>query len=496
MVTSSDRQTLRRGWGGMLRYRGWPAFVAFAIVVSAVFWGFGHSKRVFRVESDIGFQPNTPPEIIQAARDKVVASLRQSLPDVDISNSDTRIRARITTDNPNQGYVVLSNALEAAASEGNQVALSSVATQREQLTTRAADAAKASNAAQALLDKLEQTYPDLADGGNNLNAKLERITTRQEERSARRKVVEEQISRTEAYAKKMRELGTSAAVPAPAANPAAPATPAVDRDPEVMQLVAQMQLLDDQLDEQLTRLRRTEQHPYVVDLRTRQAALQQKLRAARERAGAGQPPPAAAVAAANNAGNASSANMAVQAAEFQLQQLISERDQIAAELTQLKDQENLQRTQIEKLRPARDQWRQAKEKASSLKQDRDAAEAKLRAFDDSARAGTGGPLSVADIGSGYKKPIWPRTDVMLLTAMIAGALAALITAWWLEMTDRTYQTPERFAALTKAPILGVVDEIYSPEQWKQRRVWQWVGRPVVVVILLAYPVMSAWTLMQ
>lgn len=491
MVTSTNRGSAGRGLGAMLRYRAWTAFVVFAVVVSVALWGLGQTRRVYRIESGLTFRAGTQPEILQPARDQALASLRSSLADAAITATDSRITASIKTDNPNQGYVALSNALEAATRAGNQVAIASVSNQREALSARVAEITTLFNAAQSRVDKLEQAHPDLADNNAGPTVRLERISTRQEERFARRKVVEEQIQRTESYAKKMRELGfASAAAPARTAD-AAPS--AADRDPEVMQLAAQMQLIDDQLEEQLTRLRRTEQHPYVVDLRSRQAALQQKLRGARERATAGQPPPAAAVAAVGGTGNT---NMAVQAAEFQLQQLVAERDQLGAELSQLKEQENALRSQIELLRPTREQWRQAKEKIATLKQDREAAEARLRTFDESARATGGLPISADGIGSGYKTPIWPRLDIMLLGACAAGCITAILAVFVREKMDHTYQTPERFAALTGAPILGVVDEIYSPRQWRYQRLWRWIGRPVIVLALLAFPVLSAMALMK
>lgn len=495
-------QSIKRSWPQIVKKRFWPALIAFSVIVSVALWGFSHSKHLYRIENGLKIQSGIPQEIASPVQERMIASLRQSLPDAGISASESRIIATITTDNSNQGYVALTGALESAARTGNEFILASKTQQREEIARRVSAAVAEYNAAQSQVDKIEQAHPDLNDSATGPTARLERLVARQEERASRQKVVEEQIQRTQEYAKKMRELGTSSAnqdtsaAVAPKSESPVASSSSVDRDPEVMQLVAQMQLLDEQLDEQLSRLRRTEQHPYVVDLRTRQAALQQKLRAARDRAVAGQPPPPAAVAAAGNTSSITPNMMAVQAAEFQLQQLATERGQIASELAQLKEQESTLRSQIDALRPVREQLRQARESAASLKQNRELAEAKLRAFDDVTRVGGSGPVTVETLSSDYKTPIWPRADVILMIAAGCGLFGALVIAMLFEKMDHTYQTPERFAALTGAPVLGVVDEIYSPQQWKWNRLWRWIGRPAVFAALLAYPAINIVNLMR
>ncbi len=115
----------------------------------------------------------------------------------------------------------------------------------------------------------------------------------------------------------------------------------------------QIQLVSDQLDDQLNNKHRTEQHPYVVDLRSQQAELQKKLDAAKARVAAGQPPPANVTAPEKSPLGRDSTLADAQAVDLQIQSLEAERDTLVTDIRELTAQRDAMQKQVDGVLPVR-----------------------------------------------------------------------------------------------------------------------------------------------
>lgn len=322
------------------------------------------------------------------------------------------------------------------------------------------------------LDTFRIAHPELT--GEAPAARLEKLSATAEERQRRLGIVNELISRLEQHKARMRGERPAAPKPGPAAVPL---------DPEVMQLKAQLALLNEQIDEQLNQLRRTEQHPYVVDLRVRQEGLQRKLAAATARAAAGKPPPedVKPVPAEKDSGT----TMALQALELQLAQAYAERDSLEPEIQRLKVEREALRKQAEALAPAQQQFARLEARQRQAVQAHEAARARYERLENAYSAAR--PLEIsAPVFSGQDaRPLAPTFAGISAGALSVGLLCGLAGVYLAERLGRGYRSPREFHASTNAPVLGVVSAIHTPAQHQLRRAWRQIGRPLAVLALLA-----------
>ena len=202
----------------------------------------------------------------------------------------------------------------------------------------------------------------LPDDPTSVIAQFEKLSTRLDDKQQRQHIVADQIQRLEDYKSKRQTTAGQALTPPPPIAPApqenADASAPSGVDPEVASLTAQLQLVNQQVDDQLTNKHRTEEHPYVKDLRTQQSDIQKKLDAARHRAAAGQPAPSDIIAPAQPAHNptADASLAAAQQVDLELQSLQAENDTLDAEIRKLSAQREVMQREVDQVMPVRQEY--------------------------------------------------------------------------------------------------------------------------------------------
>jgi predicted phage tail protein len=319
----------------------------------------------------------------------------------------------------------------------------------------------------------------LPEDPNSVTGQLEQVSGRVEDKQQRLAIVTAQIGRLEAY-EKNQALPPPPPLPPQVVDAGAPVK--AENDPEVTALTAQMQLLNDQVDDQLNNKHRTEQHPYVIDLREQQAALQKKLDAAKQRVAAGQPPPASVPSPLTPAVSPNSATVAAaQGVDFQMQSLLAERDALNTEIPALITQRQGLQKQVDGILPVRQDYEKLTGRLAAVQKQRQTVTAQLEQAE---RTGTGvevGPLAIA-ADSGL--PVFPRIPVVYGLAILAAAAVTAALAWVLAKMDRTLHSPAQAAAMLDVPIAGAVMELRTRRQEMRERMWRGLGRPLVAVGLI------------
>jgi hypothetical protein len=343
----------------------------------------------------------------------------------------------------------------------------------------------------------------LPDDPTSTLAQFDKLASSLDEKQQRLQIVTQQIKRLEDYQKNSQANGGLPSAPPPPLPPAGEATNSPrpirpENDPEVVELTAQLQLLNNQVDEQLNTMHRTEQHPYVVDLRNQQAALQKKLDAARQRAAAGKPPPAAAQALA---GGHSGDSAAAQTVELQLQSLQAERDALDPEVRSLIAQRNGMQKQVDEVLPIRQQYETLNAQLAAVRKDQEAQQARTEEFNRQFGAAPPPPalsphspptaaedaLPIAEtsplaLSSNSPLPNFPQVPLVYAAGLAIALAITALAAWILHRIDRTLHTTLEAESLG-APILGTVAEIRTSTQQSRHHLWQTIGKPAVAAAL-------------
>jgi|GEM_PF-4924799 len=338
----------------------------------------------------------------------------------------------------------------------------------------------------------------LPDEPSGIIAQFEKNQTRYDELKARLAVVNNQIPRLEEL--RTRDRSTGRAVeppPAPAHVPPAPRP--VDQDPEVLAIKAQLQLLAEQLEEQLHTMRRTDQHPYVIDLRNKTASLEKKLKQAEERAAAGSPPPANIQPPPVTPANRDATQLANQSLDVQLQTLRAERDGLADQIRSLEATLAQQQQKVRSVLPVRERFDHLQKTMAAAEAEREKAQTTLAALDRAisqpdetpeasavrkqlARAWVVSPPTV----DAPRWPVSPRLDVTLLGALLLGLLGATVITWLRHRLVHSLQSAGHFAALVEVPVLGCVSEIQSTQRRMTERMLRFGSRVLTAGIVLLF----------
>jgi hypothetical protein len=336
----------------------------------------------------------------------------------------------------------------------------------------------------------------LPDDPTSTLGKFEKLMVRLDEKQQRLQIVTQQITRLQEY-KKAGAGGSGDAPPPPLPSTegsetvAAPVKP--ERDPEVMALTAQLQLISNQIDEQLTTMGRREQHPYVVDLRSQQASMAKKLEAAKQRASAGKPPPLD-TRPTHGGSKPSDANM--MAVDMELERMQGERDALAAEVKNLMTQREGMQKQVNEVLPVRQEYEKLTGDLAATKKERDQAREQTRQFDQHFKGSAEKELAIAEvkalaIADSSTLPSFPRLSMVYGIGLLIAAAAALALALLLHRMDRSLHSVQEAAVALEVPILGAVSEIRTPSQQKRVRTWRTFGRPAIGLALLLCLVISA-----
>ncbi len=359
------------------------------------------------------------------------------------------------------------------------------------------------------LESFRVTHPGiLPDDPNSIAAKYEKLNTRLEDKQQRQRLVSQQLTRLKEYKRTAASKGAPAAppptpLPPPAQDAPAAANSKPDNDPEVVALSAQLQLVNDQIDEQLRT--RTEQHPYVVDLRTQQSNLQKKLDAAKQRAASGAPAPATVKPLSPARPGIDPSLAAAQEVDLQIESLQSEKDALDGEIASLTSQRDAIKTQVDQVMPARRELDRLTKDLDTTKKDRQTTATQLDQFDrrfgksDDAVAIPStltlkdslveiSPLTLAEAST---LPSFPRLPLIYGTGLLIGFAAAAGLAKFLQRSDRSFHHPQEAAAVLGIPVLGAVSEIRTPGQRHMRGLWKSLFRPLVMAALLLVMIGSA-----
>jgi hypothetical protein len=331
----------------------------------------------------------------------------------------------------------------------------------------------------------------LPDDPDSILKQYEKVSTQLDDKQSRLRLLSEQITRLEEYKKGTRPLAP-APIPAASNNPSPAPAPAAAADPEIVSLTAQLQLMADQIDEQLNKLGRTEQHPYVVDLKKKKADLQKKLDAAKERVAAGRPPPPDAhlptPAGATPANDPSL--VAAQAADMQLLSLRAERDDVDVQVRTLVAQRDAMQKSVDGLAGIRREYGALNDKLADIKKSRQELAAKKEAYNRQFGGGEIAAAGIADVSTlgldqSSADPVWPKLPAVYATAVTVGLLSALAIAWLLARLDRTLHSPQEAADILNTPILGAVSTIRSPSGRHAGKLYHGILEPAAMVALVA-----------
>ncbi len=320
----------------------------------------------------------------------------------------------------------------------------------------------------------------LPDDPTSTISRYDKLVSKLEERQDRLKLVSEQIKRLQDF---KRNGGASPPPPLPTANASATPGKGVESDPEVLALRAQLQLINDQLEEQLGKLRRTEQHPYVVDLRSQQAALQKKLDGAKERAAAGKPAPVDARTTLAGSENSAAAEQRI---DLQLESLHAERDALDGEVRGLAGQRDLMQKQVEDVVPVRQEFEKLTQDLAAVRKDRDKVRGQLDDFsrqfktagEDLDKAIVVSPMAMS---TASLMPAFPQLPVVYGAGILGALVLVWIFAWILHRADRSMHTEAEAASALGLPVVGEIPEICTGLRRVRVMLWGLIFRPLLVI---------------
>jgi hypothetical protein len=338
----------------------------------------------------------------------------------------------------------------------------------------------------------------LPDDPSSTLGQFQKLLDRLDEKQTRLNLVNQHIGRLQEYKKINQANGGRGATPPPplpaADAPDVPAAPVrAESDPEVVTLMAQLQLINKQIEEQLTTAGRTEQHPYVVGLRNQQTAKQKELDAAKQRVAAGKPPPAGSqvVEATTRPGETN-----LLAVDMQLENLQAERDALTGEVKNLSARRDDMQAKVDQVLPIRQEFEKLTSELASTRKERELVRTRTEDFE---RQFGGRDARTADIveltplamTSNSTLPSFPRVSLVFVAALAMGAIAAAALALVLHRMDRALHTPQDVLETLDVPVIGTISEIRTPQQLKFRRMWLTAGQPAVVLALVALALGSA-----
>lgn len=344
----------------------------------------------------------------------------------------------------------------------------------------------------------------LPDDPTSVIAQFEKLSTKLDDKQQRQHIVTDQIKRLEDYKAKRQTAGGQSLAPpppiAPAPQDSADGSGAAGPDPEVATLSAQLQLVNQQIDEQINKWHRTEEHPYVKDLRSQQADLQKKLEAARHRVAAGQPAPADSAMPtppAHAAGNDASL-AAAQQVDLELQSLQAENDTLDAEIRKLSAQREVMQREVDQVMPVRQEYEKLTGQLAATQKDQQAVAGKMEslnhAFSDAAGGSGTGPVEITALAlePSSSLPTYPQLPLIYMAGVVLGGGVAWLIALALHRLDHTFHSGREASAVLGIPVLGVVSEIRSRGRARLHRAWLHVLRPVIGVALLLVVIGSAF----
>ncbi|HVS72995.1 MAG TPA: hypothetical protein VHQ47_17195 [Phycisphaerae bacterium] len=496
---------LRRGLGAGLRRHRLLLLAIFCIVASLIFLAAPLLKRSYAVAADLNVAlPNPGP--VTALPHVIDDTLHDLQPDataagitITAAPSSSPRSVQFAATGPSHDTAVLAIQQLAArfadaVRHRNQETIDAYAADLQKRATQLdADQATANKAMDQFRIAHRGELPDETDNPTSIARQYDKISSQLDDQQSRQRMLQEQIARLEQYKAGNKPLPATSQ-PVTTLTPTTPAPQAnVADDPEVASLTAQLQLLASQIDEQLTKFNRTEQHPYVVDLRHQQAALQKKLDAAKARAAAGQPaPPQPHIAGAPSLPPANPQAAAAQAADIQLTQLHAELDVVNADLRTLTAQRDSLQAQVDQLGPVRRDYEALLQKQEELKKARAALAADQSAFQNAfpANAPAVADVSALHLEPASSTPVWPRLPAIYAVGLAAGIIVALLIALLAAKTDRSLHSRHE-AALLNTPILGAVSEIRSPASRQLHIFWRTLARPLLAGLFILLLVASA-----
>ncbi len=344
----------------------------------------------------------------------------------------------------------------------------------------------------------------LPDDPTSVIAQFEKLTSTLDDKQQRQHIVADQIKRLEDYKSKRQTAAGQTLAPPPPIAPApqenADASASSGVDPEVASLTAQLQLVNQQVDDQLTNKHRTEEHPYVKDLRTQQADLQKKLDAARHRVAAGQPAPADIVAAAQSTrtNTADATLAAAQQVDLELQSLQAENDTLDAEIRKLSAQREVMQREVDQVMPVRQEYEKLTAQLATTQKDQQSLAAKIEslnhAFSDSTTNTADNPVDITPLAldPSSSLPTYPKLPLIYLAGLLLGIGTAWLTALAFHRFDHTFHSGREAHALLALPVLGVVSEIRTRTQARIHRLWLHLLRPALAAALLLLAIGSAF----
>lgn len=361
--------------------------------------------------------------------------------------------------------------------------------------------------------ELEATGGDIrAEGPGSPADAFQKLSGRLEEQEQRVRVLAELLNKLRTQKKALLTRGAQAPAiaaltpPPPAAAatvPPAGAASKPENDPEVMALNAQLQLVNSQIEEQLRT--RTEQHPYVQDLRTQEVNLKKKLEAARQRAATGAPAPAVVNPLAPAPVMVDPTLAAVENVDRDIAVAEAEHDTLRKDNQLLIAQRDALREKVDRaLQMRREEQRIAAELLSAAN-DKKGLEAQIKTFDQYySPEATGAlpnginlkepPVEVGEevtFAATSRLPRWPSLPLVYGSGLLAGLLAAGGLALLLNRADRTFHHANEVGGLLQVPVLGMVSEIRTPGERLLRRLWRSVARPMLAVAFVLVMLASA-----
>jgi hypothetical protein len=493
---------LHRGLRFALRRHRTLAIAAFCLAASAILLAAPFLKRSYALAGNlhVSLRPFDPvPEL-----SRVVESTAREL-DPDIRNADVDLA--ITAPSPDTRNLRLSASGGTRDAEFVRVKnladrftttlrhradelLSAYASSLDKQSIRL-DADEA--AVNRDLDAFRQSHRGaLPDDPDSILKQYDKLTTLLDDKQSRLRITNEQITRVEEYKKGARPLAPAPLLPAANTTNAPAPAPTPAADPEVATLTAQVQLLNDQINEQLNDKGRTEQHPYVVDLKHKLADAQEKLDAAKQRAANGQPPPPDAHLPAAPAGTPANdpSLIAAQAADMQLATLHAEKDDLETQVKTLLAQRDAMQKSVDSLDAVRRQYKDLTDKLADIKKSRQDLAAKRDAYNHQFGGGEVAAPAIVEVSNlaldqPGTNPTWPTLPAVLAAAIAAGLLAALLLPFLLAKTDRSLHSPAEAAALLDTPILGAIPAIHSPAAKTLHRLNHALLQPLLLLLFIS-----------
>jgi hypothetical protein len=500
----TEKRGPRRPLARTLRQRAVPLLAVFCLLCCIVFLTAPTLRRTYRLAGSMQVKVQAFDALPELAR----------LPDAtikDISHSITGVNA-VTKDGPGGQRTIQLTATNSSRDSG----LARMHMFAQQLTTALEIGAmnitdnyraKLRKSADQLASQEQQLMHDindfrlknrgaLPDDPNSTLSQFQKLADRLEEKQARLSLVTQHVGRLQDYKKNNLANGGRGAAPPPLLAPeddgSKPATPVrADADPEVRDLAAQVQLIAKLIDEQLTKMGRTEQHPYVKDLRGQQAALQKKLDAARQRAAAGKPPPPGGSTLVEATTRPAEANML--AVDMQLETLQAELDTLKGEVKILTARRDEMQKQVDQVLPIRQEFEKLTSSLASTQKERAMVRTRTEDFErefgakgNEAKGSAIVEVTPLALTSNSTLPSFPQVPLVYMSALLIGAVIAGALALVLHRMDRALHTVRDVKAALDVPVIGAISEIRSPRQLRNQRLWRTAIRPAMVLIVVGF----------